>query len=169
SHTLPPGVAHGSSAISTVAPTTGGRMGRRMRQVFNFAWGAIRGTVNVMKKSLSAAWNAIMEQAKRAWNRLRAIVAAPVNFVIGVYMNHLKPLAEKVLKAVGVNKAMPSIAKAKGYAEGGVVSRRGGVSRGRVGFADGGVLPGYSPGKDNMIGMSKWGPVGLSGGEGILR
>src|SRR5690606_24343699 len=37
------------------------------------------------------------------------------------------------------------------------------------GFADGGVLPGYSPGKDNMIGMSKWGPVGLSGGEGILR
>src|SRR5690606_30488099 len=28
---------------------------------------------------------------------------------------------------------------------------------------------GYSPGRDNMLAMSKWGPVGLSGGEGILR
>lgn len=44
----------------------------------------------------------------------------------------------------------------------------GHANGGIVGFADGGVLPGYSPGVDNMMGMLNGKPIGLAGGEGIL-
>lgn len=42
------------------------------------------------------------------------------------------------------------------------------VSHFMTGFAGGGVLPGYSPGQDNLLGMVGGKPVGLSGGEGII-
>jgi hypothetical protein len=37
------------------------------------------------------------------------------------------------------------------------------------GFAGGGVLPGYSPGKDNLLGMVNGNAIKLAGGEGIVR
>lgn len=37
------------------------------------------------------------------------------------------------------------------------------------GFAGGGVLPGDSPGHDNMVGVLPSGMVGLEGGEGVIR
>jgi len=37
------------------------------------------------------------------------------------------------------------------------------------GFAGGGVLPGYSPGKDNLLGVVNGRAIKLAGGEGILK
>src|SRR5690606_33180167 len=55
--------------------------------------------------------------------------------------------------------------KIPGVATGGVIGTTG-IDRG---FAAGGVLKGYTPGKDIHVASSPMGPIGLSGGEGILR
>src|SRR5690606_25097621 len=81
------------------------------------------------------------------------------------------PFANKALSLV-LGKKAPQINagalrgfKIPGVATGGVVGRTG-IERG---YAAGGVLPGYTPGRDIHIAQSPMGPIGLSGGEGILR
>lgn len=153
-------------SISSFFTNAWGRMWARIRELFNNAWGAIRNTFNVMAKTLARIWDGIVKTAARVWEAIKGAIARPINFVIGFVADRLIPMANKAMSLVLGKKAPQINAKAvgdykiPGYAEGGVV---------KEGFAAGGVLKGYSPGRDNMIGNTPWGPVGLSGGEGILR
>ena len=92
-------------------------------------------------------WTAI-HSIQKAWSWLKKIVAKPVHFVIDtVYNQGIQPFVQKVAKWVGI-----------GYPK-----------KLKIGFAEGGILPGYSPNRDNMVANTPVGPVGLAGGEGIVK
>ncbi|MCU9996285.1 transglycosylase [Mobiluncus mulieris] len=104
-----------------------------------------------LKGDFTGAWRAAKDAIGRIWKGIRQVVAAPVNFVINVvYNNGLRAWFNKLAGVIGAPVRMPY--------------------RPPIRFASGGVLPGYTPGRDVH---RFWSPTGgllyLSGGEGIIR
>ena len=104
-----------------------------------------------LKGDFTGAWRAAKDAIGRIWKGIRQVVAAPVNFVINVvYNNGLRAGFNKLAGVIGAPVRMPYIPTIR--------------------FASGGVLPGYTPGRDVH---RFWSPTGgllyLSGGEGIIR
>ncbi|MDO5050003.1 MAG: NlpC/P60 family protein [Actinomycetaceae bacterium] len=100
------------------------------------------GKFNELRTGAVEAFTKMRDAIGRAWGGLKAIAAKPVNFVIEtVYGKGIKAFTESVAGKLGFNVSLPYVAPLK--------------------FAKGGVLPGYSPGRDSILAM-------LSGGEGIL-
>ncbi len=139
----------------------------KIRDIFNWSWGKIRGSMNVMAKTMSNIWHGIVNAAGSIFNGIKRAVGRPINTVIG-FVQTLAKLADKALGLVGVKSGLFNAIKGwkvTGYNKGGIV----GQDKPTMGFAMGGLMPGYSPGRDNLVAPSPIGPVGLSGGEGILR
>jgi hypothetical protein len=85
------------------------------------------------------SFNIGIEAIKVAWNRLGDIAKAPVNFVIDfVYNRGIVPMWNGLAGLFGLGKLAPAAL-----------------------LAEGGVLPGYAPGRDTV-------PAVLSPGEGVL-
>jgi phage-related protein len=88
---------------------------------------------------LADSFNTAIEAIKVAWNRLGDIAKAPVNFVIDwVYNRGIVPMWNGLAGLFGLGKLAPAAL-----------------------LAEGGVLPGYAPGRDTI-------PAVLSPGEGVL-
>lgn len=89
---------------------------------------------------------------EETWKKIRAAAAAPVNFIINtVYTNGIKAAWDKVASTLGLSFRLPTISPIPGY-------------------AGGGVLPGYSPGRDvHEFYSPTGGRLALSGGEAIMR
>lgn len=87
----------------------------------------------------------------KAWGKIKEAAAKPVNFILEtVYTKGIKNPWEKIADKVGLNLRLPSVRPIK--------------------FAEGGVLPGYTPGRDVHRFVSPTGGVlDLSGGEAIMR
>lgn len=102
--------------------------------------------------AVGKAFDATQKFIKEAWDKIKSAAAKPVNFIIEtVYTNGIKATWDKIATAVGLTSLkLPTVSPIK--------------------FAEGGVLPGYTPGRDVH---QFWSPTGgrlaLSGGEGILR
>ncbi|WP_206214006.1 transglycosylase SLT domain-containing protein [Corynebacterium qintianiae] len=90
----------------------------------------------------------------RIWDGIKSAAARPVRFVVDTVFNN------------GIRKAWNLVAKFTGLEELGEVSL-GGLGA----YAHGGVLPGYTPGRDpyTFIEPRTGMRIGLSGGEAILR
>ncbi|MDX3661330.1 hypothetical protein PV646_28830 [Streptomyces sp. ID05-26A] len=98
---------------------------------------AIKSGVRMVGEAFDKAVSFIGE----VWNRIKSIVATPVNFIIDVvYNGGIKPVWDKVASFVDL-APLPAAS--------------------RINFAHGGVLPGYAPGVDSI-------PVLASPGEGWL-
>ena len=93
------------------------------------------------------------------WDRIKGLAAEPVNFVIReVYMGGLKPLVDGLVGLFG-GDPLPAIAEIGT-----------GATRKSVKKASGGVLPGYTPGRDvHQFFSPTAGILELSGGEAIMR
>lgn len=103
----------------------------------------VMGPFNNLKSGGIKVFEALRDGIGVAWNGLKAVAAKPVNFIIDtVYTNGLKNLAESVASKVGLKLTLPTI-------------------KGIAGYATGGVLPGYTPGRDSVL-------AHLSPGEGVL-
>ena len=108
--------------------------------------------VKVGVDAVGQAFDATQQFIATAWDKVKAAAAAPVNFIIEtVYTDGIKATWDKIATAVGLTSLkLPTVSPIK--------------------FAEGGVLPGYTPGQDVH---HFWSPTGgrldLSGGEGILR
>ncbi|MGW0682863.1 transglycosylase SLT domain-containing protein [Streptomyces sp. NPDC002754] len=123
------------------------------------AWNAFTTAVNdlwnkaaaTLKKAWEDAWNAMKSTASTIWDQIKKVISDAVNKCIDI-VNGLIGAWNAVAGAVH----LPTIGKVGhvGFAEGGVAGEA-------KGFATGGVLPGYSPGTDNINAI-------LSPGEGIL-
>lgn len=101
--------------------------------VFN----AIKGAVHAVGQAFDEAVNFISS----VWDKIKAIAARPVNFVIEtVYNNGIRGVWNKVAEFVGL-ASLPALSP--------------------ISFAGGGVLPGYEPGRDTV-------PALLSRGEAVL-
>ncbi|MGX9919463.1 hypothetical protein ACWIG4_06370 [Streptomyces sp. NPDC002248] len=99
-------------------------------------FGKLKTAVHAVADAFGLAKDAI----KKAWDKLKGIAKAPVNFIIGtVYNGGIKKVWDKVVSAFG-GEPLPKVSK----------------------LATGGVLPGYTPGKDIHL-------AALSGGEAVMR
>ncbi|AZF93206.1 tape measure protein [Gordonia phage Adora] len=106
---------------------------------------AMRGAVGNTAASFGTGASAIAAQ----WNSVREATAAPVRFTIGtVFNNGLVGMWNSVADLIGTSKMNPY----------------------PIGFATGGVLPGYTPGRDvHQFASPTGGRLALSGGEAIMR
>lgn len=103
------------------------------------AWDTLRGALD----TLGGWFDTTVGFIGQVWDRIKSMVAAPINFVIDVVYNKgIRAVWNKVAGWLGLDE-LP---------EGALVS----------GFASGGVYPGYTPGRD--VGL-----IGVSGGEAIMR
>ncbi|WP_109000763.1 hypothetical protein [Streptomyces rishiriensis] len=107
----------------------------------------IPGWATTLADKTVAAFNSAKSGIKTAWDGLKAIARAPIQYVVDVvYNNGVRGVWNAVAGAFGASK-LP-------------------VFR----FASGGIMPGYTPGRDTHRFVSPTGgALELSGGESIMR
>ncbi|MFD5491637.1 hypothetical protein ACFWH4_01515 [Streptomyces sp. NPDC127091] len=98
-------------------------------------------------RSLKGTFNTAVDSIKTAWDKVKDVAKKPVNFIVDtVYNKGIVGVWNKVAGAFGA----PKLDKYK--------------------FASGGIMPGYTPGRDVHQFMSPTGGrLELSGGEAIMR
>ncbi|WP_055693366.1 hypothetical protein [Streptomyces prasinopilosus] len=98
-------------------------------------------------RSLKGAFNTAVDSIKSAWDRVKSVSRKPVQFVVDtVYNKGIVGVWNKVAGAFGAPKLE------------------------KYSFASGGIMPGYTPGRDVHKFMSPTGgQLELSGGEAIMR
>nr|WP_306439923.1 tape measure protein [Brevibacterium sp. 91QC2O2] len=105
----------------------------------------IKKAVHAVKRAFEIAKDGIAT----AWGKLKEITRKPVEFIVNtVYTNGIRKVWNGIAGAVGMkDKQLPEVK-----------------------FADGGVMPGYTPGKDvHHFYSPTAGGLHLSGGEAIMR
>lgn len=130
-------------------------------EVFNFIGWAIDHVVNPALNTLGDIFQAVRERITKIWDGLKKIFSEPITFFIETVVNK---------GVVGTwNNVMGWINKDGEDGADDWTLKKATVPSGMK-FKDGGVLPGYTPGKDVHEFMS---PTGgrllLSGGEAIMR
>lgn len=103
----------------------------------------IRDKIDGFINGIKTAFNNAKTNITRIWQSIQGPLKVPVNFMIGLYNNGIANMANKLASFVGIKTRLPTLNK----------------------FAVGGVLPGYTPGRD---------PYSLplaafSGGEAVMR
>ncbi|WP_160050783.1 phage tail tape measure protein [Nocardiopsis sp. FR4] len=131
-------------------------------RVISPVWTAIRSTISTVWNSgirpvfdslrsgvdrVKSAFELAKDGIREAWNQLKSITKKPVQFIIDtVYNDGVRVVWNKVAGLVGMDK----LDKLK--------------------FASGGILPGYTPGRDvHTFWSPTAGGLELSGGEAIMR
>jgi hypothetical protein len=78
----------------------------------------------------------------KAWDSIKSAASGPVHFIVDkVYTEGIEKTWNDIASAVGLDLKLPDV---------------------KLGFASGGIMPGYSPGVDNQL-------IAVSGGESIMR
>ena len=125
-----------------------------IKRIASGAWTWLRDTVwtplvRFVTEDIPRSFDRAVEAIRIAWDKIKEIAAVPVRFVVGTVYNG------------GIVPAWNSLAKIVGLPEARGVDLK---------FAAGGVLPGYTPGRDVHTFYSPTaGTLGLSGGEAIMR
>lgn len=102
----------------------------------------------------------------KSWEKLKELTAAPVRFIVeDVYNEGIRKTWNGIAEAVKLDDLkMPEFKL--NFADGGVFPQNAGGPR----YATGGVLPGYTPGRDvHRFSSPTAGNLYLSGGESIMR
>jgi len=132
-----------------------------VKPVFDAIGNIIRGSYdNVIKPAFEAlktgvhdvgsTFDTVVTAIGVIWDKMKALVATPINFVIDTVLNN------------GLFKAWDDVA--------GLVGLPKAPHMDPVKFADGGVMPGYTPGHDvHQFVSPTGGRLELSGGEAIMR
>ncbi|MEC4016102.1 peptidoglycan DD-metalloendopeptidase family protein [Streptomyces sp. H27-D2] len=123
----------------------------RIKSVASSAWGLVRKGFDRFADGLKGAFRVLKDGLGKIWDGLKAVVKAPVKFFIEtVYMGGLRKAWKATAGKLGIPN-LPAVSLPKG-------------------FARGGVLPGWSPGRDIHRFYSKsGGALDLSGGESVMR
>ncbi|MEV7501535.1 hypothetical protein [Streptomyces sp. NPDC093018] len=99
-----------------------------------------------LTNKIVGSFEAAQAGIKTAWDKIKDIAKTPVKYVVDVVYNN------------GIRKVWNLVTDAFGGKHLGVMK-----------FATGGIMPGYTPGRDVHLVPSTAGPVALSGGEAIMR
>lgn len=115
-----------------------------IRGAFGAAWNWIENSViNPFKRGVNALGNAftgMKDMAAKAFDSLKNAAATPVRWIVNVvYTNGIQKVWNGLANAVGLNLKLPDSH-----------------------FATGGIMPGYTPGRDNQL-------IAVGGGESIMR
>lgn len=109
--------------------------------------------VNNVTNGIQNAFDAMKSGIQTIWDGVKSVAAKPINFIINtVYRDGIKKTADSIAEKLGLSLRLPDVSGIPGY-------------------ATGGVLPGYSPGKDiyHFYSPDGGGAIALSGGEAIMR
>ncbi|MDX5566913.1 transglycosylase SLT domain-containing protein [Streptomyces sp. ID05-04B] len=107
----------------------------------------VPGWGTTLKDKIVAAFDLARSGIKTAWDKIKAITKAPVQFVVDTVYND------------GIRKVWNLVTDAFG-----------GKHLAEMKFADGGITPGFTPGRDVHTFLSPTGgKLSLSGGEAIMR
>ena len=106
----------------------------------------IEGVTDNIKK----AFDVMKDGVKKAWDGIKSAARVPAKFVVeDVYDKTIKETFNGVAEKLGLDTRLPNA---------------------KIGFASGGVLPGYTPGRDvHQFYSPTGGRLDLSGGEAIMR
>lgn len=117
--------------------------------VYRWFKDTVVGGLKAATDKIKDAFNTMKDAVGKAWDKVKEKAKAPIKFVVDTVINK------------GIVKNFNKIAGKFG------VSKMSEVS---VGFASGGVLPGYTPGRDvHSFYSPSLGRLDLSGGEAIMR
>jgi phage-related protein len=156
------------NAAWTAVKNTANTIWNSIKDLWNKFTNAVRDKANSfisgIKKALSDCWNSIKSTANKVWHEIGEIIEKAINAVIGV-INGLIGGFNKITSFLKISVKVDPIGKVNfNFANGGMVPvypyAVGGIA-GMEHFAGGGVIRGYSPGRDTV-------PAMLSPGEGIL-
>ena len=119
----------------------------------DFLTGTVKPVIDQIVSGIGDSFTSMKDSISDAFNKVKSAAAKPINFVINtVYTNGIKWLVDKVMEKLGLELRMPAINPIAEY-------------------ATGGVLPGYTPGRDvyRFFSPDGGGALALSGGESIMR
>ena len=121
--------------------------------VANWMYYSLWGTITSVTDGIGSAFQSMKDSVASIWESVKSVVAKPINFIIGtVYASGIKKTADSMAEKLGLSLRLPYIAPIAEY-------------------ASGGVLPGYTPGRDvfHFFSPDGGGALALSGGEAIMR
>ncbi|OII61216.1 hypothetical protein BJP40_06730 [Streptomyces sp. CC53] len=114
--------------------------------------------------AIEAVWKSIRSTAESVWRSIGEVIEGAINGIIGI-INRIIGAWNRITGAVGLDSLnIPTIPTVSiNFAYGGIVGEAPGFAKGGTVAMHrrGGVLPGYSPGRDTV-------PAMLSRGEGVL-
>lgn len=140
-NTIKPGIDLAVGAFERL-----GQWAQTLHDVWIKPWfDKITGATSGFTGGLVAAFSLAKTMIGIVWNGIRAVLAAPINWVINtVYTGGIKKVWDKVADIVRLPH-MPEV---------------GGIEV--PAFASGGIYPGYTPGRDTGV-------IAVGGGEAIIR
>ncbi|MFE5777076.1 hypothetical protein [Brachybacterium sp. NPDC056505] len=120
-----------------------------IQPVYGWFKNTVVGGLKTAADKISSAFKTMKSAVGKAWDGVKAKAKAPIKFVVDTVINK------------GIVKNFNKIAGKFGV---------GKLSEVSAGFASGGVLPGYTPGRDvHSFYSPSLGRLDLSGGEAIMR
>ncbi len=129
--------------------------------VANIVWETVKTAVGNFWTWIKEVFTDGVRALGAIWGGIGDMFKVVINWVIQHAWNEgIVAMWNKIADLTGLGKIEPAMLIGQEPAGGG-----GGMMKAR---AKGGVLEGYSPGIDNMLGFLNGSPIGLSGGEGIL-
>lgn len=124
-------------------------IGAAIKTVWNSVISPVFDALNKAVGAIGGAFDKAVQGVKVAWDKLQDIAKAPIKFVIETVLNN------------GLIKAFNTLGSAVGGPH---------IDNIPLPFAGGGVLPGYTPGRDvHQFYSPTAGRLALSGGEAIMR
>lgn len=112
----------------------------------------LQNSVTTVTDGIKSSFQTMKDGISSIWDSVKGVAAKPINFIIGtVYTDGIKKTADSIAEKLGLSLRLPSVSKIPGY-------------------ASGGVLPGYTPGRDiyHFTSHDGGGSLALSGGEAIM-
>jgi phage-related protein len=138
------------STIVGVVETLWGGLWSGIKTVAAAAWGAVKTGFNTFATVFQGAFKLLRDGIGLIWGGVKALFSAPIKFLVQtVYDQGIRTVWNATAGKIGLGN-LPNVALPKG-------------------FASGGIMPGYTPGRDVHLVPSVSGPVALSGGEAIMR
>ena len=124
-----------------------------INSVVNWFQNTVKPIFDTVTTNIKKAFETMKSGIQTVWDGVKSVAAKPINFIINtVYRDGIKKTADSIADKLGLGLRLPSVSGIPGY-------------------ASGGVLPGYTPGRDvyHFYSPDGGGALALSGGEGIMR
>lgn len=153
-----------------------------LKRQWSAGWGAIKSKASEIMESIRSKiedvtgkfegyFGSAVSSIGRAWDKVQETVRKPINFVIRTVLNEgIIKAFNKLASSLKIDFRLPRLSEVGAPSSSSGARRSRSAGRGsNIAMATGGVLPGYSPGRDNMHWFSpEHGRLSLSGGESIL-
>ena len=147
------GIKAGAQALWTAITSIWDGIKTSISNVATWMSGTLQSIISSVTSGIQSAFQSMKDSVANIWNSVKSVVAKPINFIINtVYTSGIKKTADSMADKLGLSFRLPAVSPIAEY-------------------ASGGVLPGYTPGRDiyHFFSPDGGGALALSGGEAIMR